>query len=197
MMVGKFGTLDIQELRDISERSITLIKLTLGNKFAERKVLESVLDLSDDTSTLEADPLEIGINDFSLGASADDIITIQKNQFVKFSDEAQLLLSSYFSEPIGWKRFLYGWMAFEVLVGTGKKREAWCLTQTKSQRINSEVFRLFLLRGVVAHKGHTKIGATDHLSLLCIIKMAAVAPGAGRTRYIELFDKYLTERNKN
>lgn len=194
LLVAKVNEINEDALSEISNKVINSIRVAHGAMFAERLLLNSFLNIKENTTLTWTDPCSIGIRKAFFDENESDRNLIRSAKMRNHNNEAQILISSYFEEAEEWKKFLYGWMALEAIIGGGGEREKFCKTELGSERINLELYRLFLIRSKLSHEGSYSVKDEDELSLWCFIKIAMMQKGLARARLVKLFHEYLAHK---
>jgi hypothetical protein len=102
---------------------------------------------------------------------------------------ALAMLDAGFYHRNSYTFFLFSWIALETQIGgDGRDRRKFCMEELKSETCNQEMLRFWGLRQQIFHKGDAiEITVFDRYSLLTLILLTMLGPGAARDRILEVY----------
>lgn len=129
---------------------------------------------------------------------------IEDLKVMKIPEEANVLLESAFTQTFPRERFILLWIAFEVIINVfyknennGKKREKYFKNEIKSDIINEEVKRLFLVRCEMFKEGKVKSDMeieSEGWSLYSIIQLCIMSDCMQRDAFIKGYENTISNR---
>lgn len=115
-----------------------------------------------------------------------DVGALQKN------NTAMSLLRRAHHEPSDTNKFLFMWLALEVIIGNGKKRRYFSIVTMKSSYLNEQINQLRVIRDALVHDGlFVNLSHHEFLKIKCIVLMALSDEPVTRQRLLDYMKNYL------